>query len=58
MSAMDNAKATRDSARNFVEDIKVEDITITEARVLISLIREAEGWLRSASIMLNPTENL
>lgn len=55
---MDNAKIAREGARKLVEDIKVEEITITEARILISLIRETKGWLESASIMLNPTEIL
>jgi hypothetical protein len=57
-NTIDIAKTARNSARNLVEDIKVEEITITEARIIISLIREAKGWLQSASTMLNPTEIL
>lgn len=52
------AKAARDSTRTLVTDIKIKEITITEARIIISLIREAEGWLQSASTLLNPTEIL
>jgi len=58
MSALDNAEKIKTDARNLVEDTQKEDITITEARTLISLIRQTEGWLLSAKTLLNPSEIL
>lgn len=58
MTALDNIKTARDMASDLVAAIKVENITITEARILIGLIRETEGWLASAKILLDPTAEL
>lgn len=43
-----------DLARQLVEDIKSEDVTLAEARVLVVQIREAIGWLQAARVLLDP----
>ncbi len=58
MSALDNATGARNSARSLEEDIRTEDITLNEARIIMGIIRETEGWLNSARIRLNPSEVL
>jgi hypothetical protein len=47
-------------ARWLVDDLKSDQdtISIDDARQLIHIIRETEGWLLSAKTLLDPTEVL
>ena len=51
--AVRHARGCVELARLLVDDVKREDLTLEEARLITRLAREAEGWLRGARELLD-----
>lgn len=54
--ATDQARCVRDLSRQLANIVRSGQDTIADARQLIHMIREAEGWLLSARRFLDPEE--
>jgi hypothetical protein len=56
MTSLELADGIRSAAEALLAEIKAgtDVITVSEARTLYSRIREVEGWLHSARLLLEP----
>ena len=54
MNAIAAAASIRSQARELAEGLRTGSITVSDARLVNSIIREADGWLLAARRWLDP----